>query len=257
MADVPISRATFERPSWGERKFSFVHPPWMLADFIERLRGAVPRLRALVLDVNETDAHRQVDGRWSIAQNIGHLADVEELWQERLDDLRSGRKTYTPAVPARFQELAKRHQAIPIEDTIGELEDRRTILVDALANASPELQQASAFHERLQVPMRLVDCSQFYAEHDDHHLLRIRELRSHFTHPDSETTEGTHPNRDAFVPGLSGPALRALDTAGIRSMRDLESWTERDLAKLHGMGPKGVRMLREALAASGRAFRQR
>jgi hypothetical protein len=34
-----------------------------------------------------------------------------------------------------------------------------------------------AFHERLQVPMRLVDCAQFYAEHDDHHLIRIRRLR--------------------------------------------------------------------------------
>jgi hypothetical protein len=28
--------------------------------------------------------------------------------------------------------------------------------------------------------MRLVDCAQFYAEHDDHHLLRIRELRRIF-----------------------------------------------------------------------------
>ena len=73
---------------------------------------------------------------------------------------------------------------------------------------------------------------------------------------DSDRTQRTHPNRDAFVPGLSAPALRALETAGIRSMRDLESWTERDLVKLHGMGPKGVRMLREALAASGRTFRK-
>ena len=150
----------------------------MLDDFIERLRGTVPRLEALVADVDDADAHRQIEGRWSIAQNIGHLADVEELWQERLGDLKKGRKTYSPAVPARFQELAKRHQASPIEEIMSELSDRRSLLVDALANASPELQQASAFHERLQVPMRLVDCAQFYAEHDDHHLLRIRGLRS-------------------------------------------------------------------------------
>lgn len=64
----------------------------------------------------------------------------------------------------------------------------------------------------------------------------------------------THPNRGAFPPGLSGPALRALDVAGIRSMADVERWTERDLAALHGMGPKGIRALRDALAASGRAF---
>ena len=175
----------FDRPPWAERKFSFVHPPWMLADFIERLRGTVPRLEALVLDVNGADAHRQLDGKWPIAQNIGHLSDVEELWQERLDDLRKGRPTYTPAVGARFQELAKRHQASPVKDIMRELKDRRSLLVDALANASPELQRASAFHERLQVPMRLVDCAQFYAEHDDHHLLRIRKLGSMLAAPGS------------------------------------------------------------------------
>lgn len=130
------------------------------------------------MDVNDADAQRQVEGRWSIAQNMGHLSDVEELWQERLDDLRKGKKTYTPAVGARFQELAKRHQALPLSEIISELKERRSHLVDALASASPELQRASAFHERLQVPMRLVDCAQFYSEHDDHHLLRIRQLRS-------------------------------------------------------------------------------
>ena len=179
----PMRRAAevtseFDRPPWAQRKFSFVHPPWMLGDFIERLRGTAPRIEALVVDVNDADAHRQIDGKWSIAQNIGHLSDVEELWQERLDDLKKGKKTYTPAVGARFQELAKRHQATPVNAIIHELKERRARLVDALAGASLELQQASAFHERLQVPMRRVDCAQFYAEHDDHHLLRIRQLRS-------------------------------------------------------------------------------
>lgn len=65
----------------------------------------------------------------------------------------------------------------------------------------------------------------------------------------------THPNGAAFPDGLSGPALRALNGAGIRSMQELEAWTEQDLAKLHGMGPKGIRILREALARRGRGFR--
>jgi hypothetical protein len=166
-----------DRPSWAQRTFSFVHPPWMLADFVERLRGVIPRLEVLLVGVDDSRARLQPDGKWSIAQNVGHLSDVEELWQERLEDLRHGRKTYTPAVGARFQELAKRHQERPLAETLRELGQRRSRLVDALAQASPELQKASAFHERLQVPMRLVDCAQFYAEHDDHHLIRIRRLR--------------------------------------------------------------------------------
>jgi uncharacterized damage-inducible protein DinB len=166
------------RPNWAQRKFAFVHPPWMLADFVERLRGAVPRLRPLLEGMGEDAAHNQVEGKWSVAQNVGHLSDVEELWQERLEDLRQGRKTYTAAVGARFQELAKRHQERSVEVILAEFESRRSRLVDALTRAPAELQEATAFHERLQVPMRLVDCAQFYAEHDDHHLLRIRTIRS-------------------------------------------------------------------------------
>jgi hypothetical protein len=166
------------RPPWAQRKFSFVHPPWMLADFIERLRGVLPRLDELLLGLDDRRAHAQLEGKWSIAQNIGHLSDVEELWQERRDDQRNGRRVYSPAVGSRFQELAKRHQDRPVVETLQEFKSRRTRLVEALAHASPALQQSSAFHERLQTPMRLVDCAQFYAEHDDHHVLQIRKLRT-------------------------------------------------------------------------------
>ena len=65
----------------------------------------------------------------------------------------------------------------------------------------------------------------------------------------------THPNAAAFPSGMSGPALRALAHAGVRSMSDLARWTEKDLLALHGMGPKGVRVLKAALAEQGRRLR--
>ena len=73
--------------------------------------------------------------------------------------------------------------------------------------------------------------------------------------PMAQPSESTHPNRASFPSGMSGPSLRALSVAGIRSMNELEVWTEADLAALHGMGPKGIRILREALAVTGRTFR--
>jgi len=72
----------------------------------------------------------------------------------------------------------------------------------------------------------------------------------------ARTTDTTHPNKSAFPTGVSGPALRALDSAGIRSIADLARWTEADLAALHGMGPKALDVLRSALEASGRSFRR-
>ena len=65
----------------------------------------------------------------------------------------------------------------------------------------------------------------------------------------------THPNADAFPQGVGGPVLRALAHAGIRSLSALARWRERDFAALHGVGPKGVRILREALAERGLSFR--
>jgi hypothetical protein len=71
----------------------------------------------------------------------------------------------------------------------------------------------------------------------------------------AKTSESTHPNRGAFPPGLSGPALRALAGAGVRTVADLTQWSEAELAALHGMGPKALGALRAALAASGQQFR--
>ena len=66
----------------------------------------------------------------------------------------------------------------------------------------------------------------------------------------------THPNQDAFPRGISGPALRALDRAGIRAVGELRAWSEADLAALRGMGSKALATVGEARAASGGAFRQ-
>jgi hypothetical protein len=66
----------------------------------------------------------------------------------------------------------------------------------------------------------------------------------------------THPNEDAFPPGVGGPVLRALAHAGIRSMAELARWSEEEIAALHGIGPKGVRILKAGLASERRHFRR-
>jgi hypothetical protein len=67
--------------------------------------------------------------------------------------------------------------------------------------------------------------------------------------------DNTHPNETAFPKGMSGPALRALKNAGIRSLSEASRWREADLGELHGMGPKGIRILKAALKLQGRKLR--
>lgn len=46
---------------------------------------------------------------------------------------------------------------------------------------------------------------------------------------------------------LSAPALRALLEAKILNLKQLSRFTEKELRDMHGMGPKGIAMLKVAL----------
>lgn len=52
-------------------------------------------------------------------------------------------------------------------------------------------------------------------------------------------------------PKLGKPAWRALTGAGYWRLEQLTAVSAQELLQLHGMGPKGIRQLREALAARG------
>nr|WP_206041503.1 DNA-binding protein [Rhodococcus sp. OK302] len=51
--------------------------------------------------------------------------------------------------------------------------------------------------------------------------------------------------------------MRALLGAGYTELSQLTSVSEKELAKLHGMGPKALRILREALAERGLTFAEK
>ncbi len=59
---------------------------------------------------------------------------------------------------------------------------------------------------------------------------------------------------DDLPAGISQPARRALLAAGYTQLDQLTTVTEGELLKLHGMGPKALRILREALDARGLSF---
>lgn len=59
---------------------------------------------------------------------------------------------------------------------------------------------------------------------------------------------------DLEVPHVSGPADRALQEAGIRTLRDLSRHPASEIAGLHGVGPKAMKVWTEALARHGLEF---
>ena len=59
---------------------------------------------------------------------------------------------------------------------------------------------------------------------------------------------------DTDFDGIGAPAQRALARAGYKRLDQLSKVTESDLAKLHGMGPKALTLLRARLAEQGTHF---
>jgi hypothetical protein len=57
-----------------------------------------------------------------------------------------------------------------------------------------------------------------------------------------------------FPATIGNPARNALQSAGFSKLKQLTTITEAELSKLHGMGPKALRILRETLEAKGLSF---
>lgn len=65
------------------------------------------------------------------------------------------------------------------------------------------------------------------------------------------------PAAESDFPVKAGkPARQALIVAGYHQLADLTQASEKELLALHGVGPKAVRILREALADKGLAFKK-
>jgi predicted flap endonuclease-1-like 5' DNA nuclease len=60
----------------------------------------------------------------------------------------------------------------------------------------------------------------------------------------------TQPDVD-LPKGIGTPATRALTAAGYTSLRQLAGVPTSDLKKLHGVGPKALRVLQEELEKAG------
>lgn len=56
------------------------------------------------------------------------------------------------------------------------------------------------------------------------------------------------------LPKIGAPATRALAAAGLTTLDKLAKAKEADIAKLHGMGPKALGLLKDALNAQGKRF---
>jgi DNA-directed RNA polymerase alpha subunit len=59
-----------------------------------------------------------------------------------------------------------------------------------------------------------------------------------------------------FLSKLSSPARRALIHKGIKTLQELSKYTEKEILKLHGIGPASIPTIRAALEEVGLSFKE-
>ena len=164
------------RTKWFERKFDFNQPVGVFPCVVERLRGTPARLEEMTRALPARVLTARPGDGWSIQQHAGHLIDLDELHEGRLEDYANRLEVLRPADLTNRKTFEAGHNDVPLEELLAAFRAARLRFVRRLEALTEDELAASALHPRMQVPMRVVDMAFFVAEHDDHHLATITEL---------------------------------------------------------------------------------
>jgi uncharacterized damage-inducible protein DinB len=165
---------------WFERKFEFTSGENLFPSLLERLMGTPVRIGEKLKAVNREFYSRKPENKWSIAEHIGHLSDLEPLWQGRLEDILQGRRELRATDLTNTRTDLANHNARSVAELVGEFKVLRRKTIDQLEALTEEQVFLSALHPRLKTPMRTMDLFLFVAEHDDHHLAKITQIHKTF-----------------------------------------------------------------------------
>lgn len=157
---------------WFERHLKFGYPIEMLPYFLERLEGTALRIEAKVKGISNEILSKQFNGKWSVKQNIGHLAEVDEINFRRIDEMIAGVAQLSPAV----FEPKKDYNSQDVKEVLHYFHKTRIKNIKRYSGLTEIELTKSSVHPRLKERMTPVDLAWFDAEHDDHHLVTINNI---------------------------------------------------------------------------------
>ncbi|HSE41254.1 MAG TPA: DinB family protein [Acidobacteriota bacterium] len=163
-----------ERKPWFERNFNFNFPPEIFPSILERLSGTPARLEELVRSTPVEVRIVRANDAWSIHDHIGHLEDLDQLHEGRIDDYLAEAETMRAADLKNRKTWEAGHNNRKTEELLTAFRNTRKRFVERLEAVDVSVLSRKAVHPRLNVSMRLIDMAYFVAEHDDHHLASIR-----------------------------------------------------------------------------------
>lgn len=168
-----------KQEKWFERKFNFENTQNTFPSIIERLSGTPIRLEEKLKDIAENILVFRENNTWSIKENIGHLIELEILWQGRFEDIINNEKELRSTDLNNTNTDLANHNEKPIKILFEDFKYIRGKTIMLIQNIEENVIFKAAVHPRLQKPMRTIDHFYFVAEHDDHHLARITQILTH------------------------------------------------------------------------------
>jgi uncharacterized damage-inducible protein DinB len=167
-----------KREKWVDKKFAFQHSQDEYDKILNRLLSSPDRISKLVTTLPEEILSKKLDAKWSIKENVGHLVDLEELHDGRIDDFIDGKKTLRSADLKNIKTEEADHNSKNISELLTQLKNVRENFVERLKVLDEKVLANSSIHPRLHQPMRPIDMAQFVLEHDKHHIQTIKDLIS-------------------------------------------------------------------------------
>lgn len=165
---------------WFDKKFQFELSQDDYYRILKKLSENPDKISKLVSSLPEDALIRKIDNRWSIKENVGHLIDLEELHDGRIDDFIEGKEKLRPADLNNRKTDEANHNSKDILKLVNQFKIVRENFIKRMKSLDEKDLMKSSIHPRLQQPMRPIDMAQFILEHDEHHIETIKELISEF-----------------------------------------------------------------------------
>ena len=166
---------------WFNRTFDFSFNETMFPTIIERLQQTPMLLTDEIATFTEKQLNFRINNNWSVKENIGHLTDLEPIWQGRLEDILNNELEFRVADLENKKTNFANHNKKNINDLLKEFTTIRTLTIQKLNCLSKKEIYKNALYPRLKTPMRILDLFYFVAEHDDHHLTKITNFKNSIT----------------------------------------------------------------------------
>lgn len=165
-----------KRQKWFDKKFQFELLQEKYDIVLNQLIETPEKITLLISSLPEDILSKRVNDKWSIKENIGHLIDLEELHDGRIDDFIDGKQMLRSADLKNKKTEKADHNSKKLEELLEQFKKVRENFVERLKVLDKKVLANSSIHPRLNQTMRPIDMAKFVLEHDEHHIQTIKDL---------------------------------------------------------------------------------